>query len=76
MQLYEEIGRLLPVDLANLCRYEPDRTQTFVATWGRPGKRFPLGSRWPLGGRNLGTIVFETGRPARIENYADASGRR
>ena len=70
----QEIGRLLPVDLANLCRYEPDRTQTFVATWGRPGKRFPLGSRWPLGGRNLGTIVFETGHPARIENYADASG--
>jgi signal transduction histidine kinase len=70
----EAIGRLLPIDLANLCRYEPDRTQTFVATWGRPGKRFPLGSRWPLGGKNLGTIVFETGRPARIESYADASG--
>jgi GAF domain-containing protein len=70
----EEVGRLLPVDLANLCRYEPDRTQTFVATWGRPGKRFPLGSRWPLGGKNLGTIVFETGRRARIESYADASG--
>ena len=68
------IGRLLPIDLANLCRYEPDRAQTFVATWGRPGKRFPLGSRWPLGGKNLGTIVFETGRPARIESYADASG--
>ena len=70
----EAIGRLLPVDLANLCRYEPDRTQTFVAAWGRPGKRFPLGSRWPLGGKNLGTLVFETGRPARIESYADASG--
>jgi signal transduction histidine kinase len=70
----EAIGRLLPVDLANMCRYESDRTQTFVATWGRPGKRFPLGSRWPLGGKNLGTIVFETGRPARIESYADASG--
>jgi signal transduction histidine kinase len=70
----EAIGRLLPVDLANMCRYESDQTQTFVGTWGRPGKRFPLGSRWPLGGKNLGTIVFETGRPARIESYADASG--
>ncbi len=27
-----------------------------------------------LGGTNLGTIVFETGRPARIDDYADASG--
>jgi GAF domain-containing protein len=70
----EALGRLLPVDLANLCRYDPDRTQTFVATWGRPGKRFPLGSRWSLGGKNLGTLVFETGRPARIDSYADASG--
>jgi signal transduction histidine kinase len=70
----EAIGQLLPVDLANMCRYEPDRMQTFVATWGRPGKRFALGSRWPLGGKNLATIVFETGRPARIDSYADASG--
>lgn len=33
----EEVGRLLPVDLANVCRYEPDRTETFVATWGAAG---------------------------------------
>jgi transcriptional regulator with GAF, ATPase, and Fis domain len=70
----KEVGQLLPVGLANLCRYGPDRTQTFVATWGLPGKRFPQGSRWPLGGKNLGTIVFETGRPARIDDYSDASG--
>lgn len=70
----EEVGRLLRVDLANLCRYEPDGTQTFVATWGGAGVRFPAGSRWPLGGRNLGTLVFETGRPARITSYLDASG--
>jgi signal transduction histidine kinase len=70
----EEVGRLLPVDLANLCRYEPDGTTTFVATWASSGERFPVGSRWPLGGENLGTLVFETGRPARIGSYDDASG--
>jgi len=70
----EEIGRLLPVDLVNMCRYESDKTQTFVATWGKPGKRFPLGSRWPLGGKNVATAVFETGRPVRIEDYSDVSG--
>jgi GAF domain-containing protein len=70
----EEVGRLLPVDMANLCRYEPDGSTTFVATWGRGDTRFPVGSRWPLGGQNLGTLVFETGRAARIENYAEASG--
>ncbi|HEX3459370.1 MAG TPA: GAF domain-containing sensor histidine kinase [Acidimicrobiales bacterium] len=70
----EEVGRLLPVDLANMCRYEPDGTITFVATWGKGSERFPVGSRWPLGGENLGTLIFETGRPVRIDSYADASG--
>src|SRR6201982_3900650 len=36
---------------------------------------FSVGSRWPLGGKNVSTMVFETGRSARIEDYADASGR-
>jgi signal transduction histidine kinase len=70
----EEVAQLLPVDLANMCRYEPDRMQTFVATWGRPGKRFPEGGRWPLGGKNLATIVFETGVSARIDGYGDSVG--
>ncbi|MCW3014007.1 MAG: domain S-box [Solirubrobacterales bacterium] len=66
-----EVARLLSVDLANLCRYESDGTLTFVAS---AGERFPVDSRWPLGGHNLATLLFETGRPARIDNYADATG--
>jgi signal transduction histidine kinase len=68
----EEVGQLLRVDLANMWRYEPDRTGTSVATWGTVGKRFPVGSRWPLKGYNLGTLVFDTGRPARIDRYTDS----
>jgi signal transduction histidine kinase len=70
----EEVGRLLPVGLVSMGRYEPDRTMTFVASWGRPVDFVPVGSRLVLGGKNLNTIVFETGRPARIDSYADASG--
>jgi PAS domain S-box-containing protein len=67
-----EVGLLLSVDLANVRRYEPDDTFTFVAS---AGGRFPVGSRWALEGqRNLATLVFETGRPARIDNYAEATG--
>jgi signal transduction histidine kinase len=69
----EEVGHLLPVDVVNLCRYETDATVTFVAIWGR-SEGFPVGSRWSLGGRNMCTLVFETGGPARIDNFADASG--
>ena len=69
----EEAGKLLRVDLATMCRYEPGRTLTFVASWGSVGGRFPVGSRWPLGGYNVGTLMFETGRPVRIDRYADSS---
>jgi signal transduction histidine kinase len=67
----EEVGRLLSVDSVHMGRYEPDDTYTVVASWGKPG---PAVSRTTLGGKNLGTIVFETGRSARIESYDDASG--
>jgi GAF domain-containing protein len=71
----EEIGRLLSVDLASMGRYESDGTLTFVGAWGRAREYFPVGSQRALGGKNLGTIVFETGRSARIDNLADkASG--
>src|SRR6185437_5171058 len=69
----EEVGRLLPIDLALMGRYEPDRTATCVATWPTGGDIFPVGSRWPLKGHNLITLVFETGRPARIDRYADSA---
>jgi signal transduction histidine kinase len=70
----EEAGKLLPVNHADLGRYEPDGTVTFVAVWGSRGERFPVGSRWSLGGKDVSTIVFETGRATRIDSFADASG--
>jgi signal transduction histidine kinase len=67
-----EVGRLLSVDMANMWRYESDGTLTFVAS---AGGRFRVGSRWLLGGqKNLATLVLETGRSARIDNYVDATG--
>jgi signal transduction histidine kinase len=69
----EEVGQLLRVDLANLFRYEPDRSETSVAAWGLARKHFPVGSRWPLTGHNLSTLVFETSHPVRVDHYADSS---
>src|SRR5439155_9437683 len=66
-----EVGRLLSVDVANVIRYESDGTVTFAAS---AGERFPVGSRWPVEETNLATLVFETGRPARIDNYAEVTG--
>jgi signal transduction histidine kinase len=69
----EEVGRLLSVDLVTMGRrYEPGHTVTTVATWGPASENFPVGSRWPLEGHNLGMLVFQTGRPARMDRYADS----
>jgi signal transduction histidine kinase len=69
----DEVGRLLSVDLVSMGRYESNGTLTFVAAWGKGHEHFPIGSRRKLGGNNLGTIVFETGRSARIDDYGETS---
>ena len=70
-----EVERVLPGAHAGLARYESDGTMTMVAISEHVADRFPVGSRWPLGGKNVTTMVFETGRPARIDSYHEASGR-
>jgi signal transduction histidine kinase len=70
----EEVGRVLPVDRASLGRYEAEGAITYLANWGARGRFPPIDRPLPLGGTNLSTRVFETGRSARIDNYGDASG--
>jgi PAS domain S-box-containing protein len=71
----EEAGRVFPVKSVGMARYESDGTMTTVAISERLADSFPVGGRWPLGGKNVSTVVFETGRSARIDSYGDASGR-
>jgi GAF domain-containing protein/ketosteroid isomerase-like protein len=70
-----EVGRLLEVDYTALGRYEPEGAVTFVGTWGSTGAALPVpsGTRVDLGGRNATTLVFQTGRPARVD-VADFTG--
>jgi signal transduction histidine kinase len=70
----EEAGRLLGTDDTMMARYDPDGAATVVAGWSSSGAALPFGSRWSIGGRNVATIVFQTGRAARIDDYADTSG--
>ena len=68
----EEVGQLFRVELATLFRYEPGGTATSVTTWGPASTNLAVGARWPLEGHNVTTLVFETGRPVRIDRYADS----
>jgi signal transduction histidine kinase len=70
----EEAGRLLGASCALMGRYDPDGAMTVVAAWSSTGYPFPVGSRPGLGGRNVPTLVFQTSRAARIDDYGDASG--
>jgi signal transduction histidine kinase len=70
----EEAQRVLPVEVVAMARFESDGTMTNVATSSGVGDRFPVGGRWSLGGDDVSTMVARTGRPARIDSYADASG--
>ena len=67
---------MLGTDYTSLIRYDPDGEATVVGAWTSTGRAppVPVGSRLPLGGRNMATLVLETGRPARIDDYADTSG--
>jgi signal transduction histidine kinase len=71
-----EVGRLLDADLASMIRYDPDGAARWVGAWSCAGAGLavPVGARVELGGRNTATLVFETGRSARIDNYADSTG--
>jgi signal transduction histidine kinase len=70
----KETGRLIGADHALTTQFNPDYSRTLVSTWSSTSTPLQEDSRKPLGGRNLHTLVFETGRAARIDDYAAASG--
>jgi signal transduction histidine kinase len=71
-----EVGRLLAVDFTFLSRYSTADAATIVGAWARTGTAGDLsaGSRWGIGGRNLHTMVFQTHRPTRIDDYSGTFG--
>jgi signal transduction histidine kinase len=71
-----EVGRVVSADFAGTTRYNADGTATIVGLWTSTGNPSPVsvGSRLCLGGRNATTLVFRTGKPARIDDYDEGSG--
>jgi GAF domain-containing protein len=72
----EEVGRLLEVDHTIISRYDPDGLVTLVSRWARADadRLLAIGVRLEVKGRNIHTLVYQTGRPARLDGYHDASG--
>jgi len=72
----EEMRRCLPADTAGLWRFETDREITIVAAAAEPDAlaRWPVGTRTPVTGNTLATLVQRSGRPARIDSYDNVAG--
>ncbi len=68
-----EVAALIAADGSALMRYEADGTVTAVSGWTTEGGYSNLGTRYELEG-SVSDVIFETGRPARVENFAEAPG--
>ncbi|MER7008799.1 DUF4118 domain-containing protein [Dactylosporangium sp. NPDC000555] len=68
-----ELSGLLGEYATWLCRYEQDGTAIVVST--NPPFQRPDQMRWPLEGENVLTMVWATGRPARMDSFEAATGR-
>ncbi|HJS96443.1 MAG TPA: GAF domain-containing sensor histidine kinase [Solirubrobacteraceae bacterium] len=67
----EEIEEVLAIPVVTICRCEPDGFLV-IRSNGMPG--FPAGSRWPWDVPSLPGLIYQTGRPARIDDFTDAAG--
>ncbi|HEX4518384.1 MAG TPA: GAF domain-containing protein [Gaiellaceae bacterium] len=68
-----EVAALIGADGSALTRFEPDGTVSAVSGWTTEGGYNYVGERYPLEG-TVSALIFETGRPGRIANYAEATG--
>ena len=68
-----EVAALIDADGAALTRYEADGTVTAVSGWTTEGGYNYVGIRYELEGTVSG-VIHETGRPGRVDNYAEAPG--
>ena len=69
-----EAGKLLDADVTVVGRYNGDGSATAIGSWSASPGGVPVGTRSAIGGHNVLTIVAETGKPARVDGYEDASG--
>ncbi len=69
-----EVGKLLSTDVTVVGRYDDDGAATAIGSWSESGGGVPVGTRSVIGGHNVLTIVAETGKPARVDGYDEATG--
>jgi PAS domain S-box-containing protein len=69
-----EVAHVLHLPLVEMSRYEGDGTATVIGAWSERPHPFQTGTRWRLDGPTLSALVLESGRPARIDDFAHVRG--
>lgn len=73
----EEVGRFVSIHAARIIRYEPDGSATVISAWTEVPElalELPVGARLTLEGESVSAAVLRSGRPARMDSYANAAG--
>jgi len=69
-----EVRHILGAAASNIVRLDADGEVTVLARVGEGQDGLPLGSRWKLEPPTAMATVIRTGRPARCDDYSQASG--
>jgi GAF domain-containing protein len=69
-----EVGHVIGLPLVAVWRYGPDGMATVIGAWCEHPHSFQAGTSWSLDGPTICARVLQTGRPARIDDFADVSG--
>ncbi len=70
----EKVARVFDVPLVRLIRYEPNGSVVIGGFSESDDEPFSIGSRWPLDTPGLLTTIRQSGRAARVEDYAQPPG--
>jgi GAF domain-containing protein len=70
----EELSRLLEVTIVRTVRFDLDGTATVLAAHGITDDRLKRGTNFPIPQGSVIEKVFQTGRPARLDNFAEVQG--
>jgi signal transduction histidine kinase len=70
----EQVARVFDVPHVRLVRYEPEGSVVVGGFSEMDHELFPMGSRWPLDSPGVIATVRQTGRPARVADYAHVTG--
>jgi signal transduction histidine kinase len=69
-----ETGRLIGATTVNLAHFTADDLNETISGWSLRGVHVPTGTRLPLAGSTINSLVRQTRAPGRYETYEGAPG--